>query len=161
MYKKLKATRPRDTVINAGIGSNEIQEADFYVFPNYANGLNTFSKKDARYWQEVGMKGLGKIPISKIIKMELIPVNNILEKFFFHKAPDIISLDVEGLDMEILKAMNFQKYSPAVICVETLLYDDNQKSYKNEDIINFMLEQEYIIYADTRVNTIFCKKALL
>ena len=158
LYKKLKRFRPRDTVLNTGIGVSEKAEADFFLFPNFANGLSTFSEKEAKHWTETGMKGLGKIPIEKIIKIPLIPVNNILEKYFGNKAPNFISLDVEGLDMEILRSLDFNKYQPEVICVETLAYDKDQQGYKLYEIIDFMLTKNYDVYADTRVNTIFCRK---
>jgi FkbM family methyltransferase len=158
LYKKLKRFRPKDTVLNTGIGYTDIAEADFYLFPDYANGLSTFSEKEAKHWAETGMKGLGKIPVEKVIKMPLITINDILEKYFENRAPHFISLDVEGLDLAILKSLDFNKYQPEVICVETLSYDDNQQTYKQNDTIDFMLTKNYDIYADTRVNTIFCKK---
>ncbi|MCW3111974.1 MAG: SAM-dependent methyltransferase [Segetibacter sp.] len=160
LFRKLQAQRPRDIVLNTGIGMNNVTEADFYLFPNKANGLSTFSKKEADHWVETGMKGLGKIAVEKVIKMPLIPVNTILEKHFPDHHLNLISLDVEGLDLEILKSLNFSKFKPDVICVETLGYDDNQESYKLTDIINYMLTKDYEIYADTRVNTIFCRKDL-
>lgn len=158
LYKKLKAFRPNDIVINTGIGFTEIAEADFYVFPNYANGLSTFSEKEAKHWKNTGMKGLGKIPVEKVIRIPLIPVNKILKKYFRDKAPNFISLDVEGLDFDILKGLDFNTYQPEVICVETLGYDEDQQGYKLNDIIEFMLSKNYDVYADTRVNTIFGRK---
>jgi len=158
LYKKLQRLRPKDIILNTGIGFEEVAEADFYVFPNYANGLSTFSKEEARHWEEVGMKGLGKIPVEKVIKMPLVPVNNILDKYFNNAAPNFISLDVEGLDLAILKSLDFNRYKPEVICVETLGYDSNQQSFKLNDIIAYMLTKDYEVYADTRVNTIFCRK---
>ena len=56
LYKKIKSMRPRDTVINAGIGIDNQETADFYLFPAYADGLGTFSKAEADHWAEVGMK---------------------------------------------------------------------------------------------------------
>lgn len=158
LYKKLKKLRPKDTVINTGIGFTHVAEADFYLFPDYANGLSTFSETDAKHWAETGMKGLGKIAVEKVIKMPLIPVNNIMEQYFANKAPDFISLDVEGLDLEILKSLDFNKYQARVICVETLGYDEQQEGFKLNAIIDFMQTKNYEVYADTRVNTIFCRK---
>lgn len=158
LFKKLKRFRSADIVLNTGIGFANVSEADFYLFPNYANGLSTFSAKEAKHWEETGMKGLGKIPVEKIIKMPLITVNDILEKYFASKPPNFISLDVEGLDLEILKTLDFNKYQPEAICVETLGYNDKQQSFKLNDILDFMLTKNYDVYADTRVNTIFCRK---
>ncbi len=158
LFRKLISARPKDTVINAGIGLTEMAEADFYVFPDYANGLSTFSEKEAKHWELIGMKGLGKIPVEKVIKIPLIPVNTILEKYFPLAAPNLMSIDVEGLDTEILMSMDFSKYQPEVICVETLAYDENQESFKITEIEELMRKKNYEVYADTRVNTIFCKK---
>lgn len=156
LYKQIKKVRPRDTVINAGIGLDNTLEADFYLFPPEADGLSTFSKRDAEYWGDVGMKNVGKIQYKEIIKMPLITVNEILKKHFTER-PDFISLDVEGLDLEILRSLDYAKYAPKVICVETLLYDENQKESKNKDIIDFLESKRYHIYADTHVNTIFAQ----
>jgi len=86
--------------------------------------------------------------------MPLIGINEIIEKNF-DRQPDFISLDVEGLDLAILKSLDYSRFSPKVICVETLLYDENQIESKNNEIIYFLTSKGYSIYADTHVNTIF------
>ncbi len=48
LCEKLKAVRPRDTVLNVGIGADDnMKEADFYLFPEEADGLSTFSFEEA------------------------------------------------------------------------------------------------------------------
>ena len=161
LYNKLKKQRPNDIVVNCGLGFSEDKEADFYIFPNYANGLNTFSKTEADHWQHIGMKGTGKIPLEKVIKMPLKTIQSILDDYFSNTHLNFISLDVEGLDLDILKGIPFNKYKPDVICVETLKYDDKQQTYKDSIIIDYMLSNDYLVYADTRVNTIFCKREII
>jgi len=160
LFLKLKKKRSEDIVLNVGVGLTNEAEADFFLFPNSANGLSTFSKKDAMYWQEVGLKGIGKIHFEKVIKVCLLPVNNILQQYFTgsNKKVNLISIDVEGLDFAILKSIDFNQFRPEVICIETLQYDENQNEFKNRDVLEFMLGIEYMMYADTRVNTIFCRK---
>lgn len=156
LYKKIKKIRPKDIVINAGVGVTEQAGADFYLFPDSAHGLSTFSKAEAEYWGKEGMKNAGKIVYEKVIKVPLVTINSIIEKHFT-ECPDFISLDVEGLDLAILKTLDFTRYSPKVICVETLLYGANQQETKNVEVINFLKGMGYEIYADTYVNTIFIK----
>lgn len=160
LCKKLQQVRPKDVILQTGVGFSDVSHADFYLFPDYANGLSTFSEKEAKHWEQVGMKGMGKIPIEKIIQIPLTPVNTILEKYFSSQPPNFVSIDVEGLDIEILKSLDFNRYRPDVFCVETIAYDTDQKPYKLEDIIAFMISKEYKVYADTWVNTIFCRKDL-
>ena len=160
LAKKFSTLRPKDVILNVGIGLTNQSEADFYVFPYSAHGLSTFSKKEAMHWKEVGMEGIGKINFEKIIKMPLVNINNIMSDHF-PKGPDLLSIDVEGLDLEILSSLDFNKYAPKVICAETLAYDDNQKGYKDNSISDLLKEKGYFQYADTRINTIFCLKELL
>jgi FkbM family methyltransferase len=161
LSKRLRAARPRDVVLEVGIGLSAATQADFYVFAGFADGLSTFSKSDAMHWQTVGQKGYGKIPIEKVIQVPLVPINQIIEKHFGGKAPNILSLDVEGLDLDVLKGLDYDRFAPDVVCVETLGYDENQATFKRTEIIEFMLGKNYVAYADTRVNTIFCRAALL
>jgi len=157
LARSIEKKRPRDIVLNVGVGIDEQAEADFYLFPHYAHGLSTFSKKEAEHWQEVGMKGMGKIPYEKVIKMPLKPINSII-KTHFAVPPDLLSLDVEGLDLPILQTLDFNLYRPVAICVETLMYDEQQREHRREDIIGYLQAKDYTVYADTHVNTIFLRK---
>jgi FkbM family methyltransferase len=157
LCRKFRRVRPRDKVINVGVGIDEQKEADFYLFPSYADGLGTFSKKEAEYWGEIGMEGIGKIHYEKIIRMPLQTINTIIRDYF-DRCPDFISIDVEGLDLQILKTLDFHTFQPRVLCVETLLYDENKKEFKNTDTIEFLESKGYEVYADTHINTIFLRK---
>lgn len=72
--------------------------------------------------------------------------------------PNLISIDVEGLDLQILKTLNFEKYRPEVFCIETLQHSKNYTETKNQDLISFLETQDYFVYADTYINTIFCRR---
>lgn len=154
LCKQIRKYRKGDKCINAGIGLQAQKEADFYLFPKYASGLSTFSKQEALYWQETGMQDAGKIPFEKIIKVELIDINNMISQFC-KEAPHLLSLDVEGLDLPILQSLDFTTHAPKVICVETLGYGENHVEFKRHDIIDFLKSKGYNIYADTYINTIF------
>lgn len=157
LYRKIKKLRPRDTVLNIGIGVGEETTADFYVFPKHADGLSTFSKSDAAYWGEIGMKQVGRIEYEKIIQVPLQSINTVIANNF-KQVPDFISIDVEGLDLQILQSIDFEAYAPPVLCVETLSYGEDQTEYKREDIIVFVKGKNYELYADTHINSIFLRK---
>jgi FkbM family methyltransferase len=157
LYKKLKRKRKLDTCINAGIAFDEKTEADFYLFPKEANGLGTFSKKEAEFWEITGNETIGKYKVEAVIKTALVNINEIMEKYF-SPHPNFITIDVEGLDLQILKTINFEKFKPEVFCVETLGYGGNNTEVKNSELVNFLEAKGYFIYADTYINTIFCRK---
>ena len=85
-------------------------------------------------------------------------VNEIIEHNF-EKCPNLISLDIEGMDYLILQNFDFKKYRPEVFCVETLTYAEDKSERKLVEIIELMRINGYFSYADTYVNTIFVDNA--
>jgi FkbM family methyltransferase len=161
LCKLLRSARPRDVVLQVGIGLTAATHAEFFMFGGFADGLSTFSRSEATHWEAVGMKDHGKIPVEKVIQVPLVPINQIIAENFAGLAPNFLSLDVEGLDLDVLKGLDFERFAPDVLCVETLGYSEHQTTFKKTDIIEYMLARGYLVYADTRVNTIFCRAALI
>ena len=77
---------------------------------------------------------------------------------YFSPCPNLVSIDVEGLDLQIAKTIDFGKFSPEAFCIETLWFAEGNKETRNHEMISFFLQQGYFIYADTYINTIFCRK---
>lgn len=157
LFNKLKTKRRRDIHINAGVSFNSQTEADFYQFPENASGLGTFSKEEAEFWETTGNAIVGKHKIEAVIRMPLVNINDVMGQYFTPH-PNLISLDVEGLDLDILKTMDFSRFRTEVICVETLGYAENNRETKNKPLIDFLLSKDYFLYADTYINSIFCRK---
>jgi FkbM family methyltransferase len=155
---RLRSARPRDKVLEVGIGVRGQTEASFYQFPPHADGLSTFSRAEAEHWQTVGMRGYGRIEVQAILRVPMLEVNEVIARHF-DGAPNLLSLDIEGLDLEVLQSLDFERFAPDVICVETLGYDARQRSFKRTDVIDFVCGQRYQIYADTHVNTLFFRGA--
>jgi FkbM family methyltransferase len=150
LYKLIKKKRPRDTVLNIGIGLSDNQSARFYLFPPSLSGWNTFSEKEARLREiESGSK-------AKEISVPLKSINDIIEKHF-NSCPNFISIDVEGLDMVILQSLDFNRFKPEVICAETISFSTTNAEKKLHNMIDFMHSKGYFTYADTHVNSIFCR----
>lgn len=157
LFNKLKAKRKRDIHINAGVSFNMQTEADFYQFPENASGLGTFSKEEALFWETTGNALVGKHKIKAVIRTPLVNINDIMGQYFTPH-PNLLSLDVEGLDLDILKTIDFGRFRTEVICVETLGYAKDNREIKNKPLIDFLLSKDYFLYADTYINSIFCRK---
>lgn len=148
LCEQIKKIRPRDTCVNTGIGVTEADETDFYIFP--VNGWNTFSKEEAEYRNSNGQ------PYSKIIKMPLKNINAVIKEHFITN-PDFISIDVEGMDFDIIKSLNFELYGPEILLLETIRFGNSARQEKQQNIIDYVLSKGYSVYADTFVNTIFLR----
>lgn len=137
--------RPRDKVINAGVGEIE-GSLDYYMLD--AHTLNTCSRKEAEEYEKLGHK------IIEVKTIPIIPVNDLLKE---QGHTDFLSLDVEGIDFDILKAIDYERYAPTCICIETIEYLGGKRD-DNEEICKFLMDKGYIAFADTYINTIFVLK---
>lgn len=146
----IKEVRADDKIINAGVAVSTQLEADFYIFD--IKGLNTFDKKEVEKRQ-----ASGTFHVMQVVKVPLISINDII-KDYFESYPDFISIDIEGLDLEVLKSLDFNKYPVPVICVETCEFSENHVRPKDNSISDFILSKGYVVYADTYINTIFVDK---
>ena len=154
MFRLIQKKRSKDISLNVGISPVANTSANYYVMTS--KFINTFNKEEADI--AVSNKDLRtKQKIEKVLKIPLVTVNSVLEEHF-PQGVDIISMDSEGYDLEILQSLDFNKYHPKIICVETLRYDADGKLQKMTDINEYLIAQEYSLYADTRVNSIFIKK---
>ena len=148
----LRDGRPGDTVLNIGIGITDETEADFYVFDKHSQ-LNTFSKE----WADKYIAEYGPGILKEIVKMPLVNINRVLEEHF-ETGPNIFSIDVEGLDYDILKTLDFERFRPSLFCMETGVFGSFNV---NEGIPALMAEQGYLMRANTYTNSIFIDEALL
>jgi FkbM family methyltransferase len=147
MASLLARARPEDVVLDVGVSFDGSTEADYYVIRDRPQ-LNTFSKEQAdRYVAESGPQ-----TIERVVKMPLRSIDGILEEHFAKTPPDLLSVDVEGLDLPLLRSMSFDRSRPAVICVETLVYGTAQR---RAPILELLQGHGYQVTAGTFVNTIF------
>jgi|APSaa5957512535_1039671.scaffolds.fasta_scaffold116676_1 FkbM family methyltransferase len=143
--KRFNRSRPRDINIEKAISENE-KILKYYGFNEPA--LNGFSKKIS---EERNSKNGYSIEFTKDIKtctLENILDNNLPE----NQEIDFLTIDVEGLDFEVLKSNNFEKYRPKVILVELL--KSSLSNIENNEINRFLENLDYSIYAKA-VNTVF------
>jgi hypothetical protein len=74
--------------------------------------------------------------------------------------PDFLSIDIEGMDFDVLKTLDYNKSPIPVICAETSVFDFRKGRLDGKILsIHELLSQTgYFVYADTYINTIFVKK---
>jgi FkbM family methyltransferase len=148
---RLKVIRPEDTVLGVGIGVTDATEMDFHVLSEPQH--NTFDKAHAeKFVREKGYK------IERIIKIPLVNLNRVMAEHFGGAAPDYLSIDVEGIEFDIAKTIDFNRFRPKVICIETLIANTLQH---NPEITKFMAEKGYEVRGMSYPNTLYLDKQLL
>ena len=145
LLDKFKRLRTRDVNVNVGI-SDKAEELEFYIMSD--NTLSTFMK--AEY--EAMLKQNGRL--IEIKKIQLITVAELVDKYSSGVFPDLLTIDVEGMDFKILQSIDFSKTRPKVICVEAAEYSPIGAGTRRTELIEFLESKGYYEYANTNLNAI-------
>jgi FkbM family methyltransferase len=107
--------RPRDRFVNAGVG---LQAGEFPFFEMSIAELSTFSQEIA---EELVASGRAAIKSSHRIAMQ--PVSTLVAELFPDGLFDVLSVDVEGLDAEIVRGTDWDFVRPRAVICETSCFE--------------------------------------
>jgi FkbM family methyltransferase len=141
--------RPEDVNLNVAIGSNA-GESDFFIMEDRT--LSTLSIIERDHLVANGQRQAG------IMKVQLMTLPDIIQKYCRCRFPDFMSIDVEGMEMSILKSIDFEKSYPKVICVEIAEYSPSGSGNRRTDILELLTSKDYSEYAHTNLNAIMVRK---
>jgi FkbM family methyltransferase len=141
--------RPRDTVLNVAVADRDASEGAFYFIEG---GASTLDKAEA-----VHRESFGTSSIKQELKVPFVHINTLIAQHFATH-PTLLSIDIEGMDLPVLKALDFARFPVPVICVETCTYSETHVRPKDHSIRDFLVTKGYEVYADTYVNTIFVNR---
>jgi FkbM family methyltransferase len=140
-----KRLRPRDVNIEAAVGSST-SELMYHIFDEPA--LNTLDSDLAKKYMQGGERLVRRIPVPTH------QLKDILDKYV---APDqkidFLSVDVEGLDLEVLKTNNWTKYRPTLIVTE--IFATNLREAMTHPTSSFLETCGYQIEAKSANSVIF------
>lgn len=153
--EELREKRPGDVVLNMGVAGHSADSMKFYI--TNADGLNSF---DLNSIQEAKKK-LEWLQVEKEVNVPVLTMEDIINQYC-GKTPDIVSIDVEGLEIDILTGLDFDEHRPKAFIIETINYSTKlQINAKREDIMEFMHTKGYEEYAFTGVNSIFIDMSII
>ena len=120
--------RPRDVNLEIGVGAEPI-ELEFFVFREAA--LNTFDvtviDRQDLGWELIGARKVQCVPLASILGRELprLGVDNI----------DLLTVDVEGFDLSVLRSNDWNRYRPRALVVEIL--DQNLSGVIHSEVARY------------------------
>lgn len=144
-----KKYRPHDINLEIPLSSKN-QTLTYYLFNEPA--LNTFSAEEAT--KKDGLRGEYRITEKK--NLQTFPLSYVLDNYLpSGQTIDFLSIDVEGLDFDVLSSNNWSRYQPSMILIESL--NNSLEDIKNNEIYTYLKQLDYSLVAKT-FNTLFFKK---
>ena len=150
-YKNFNNAR----ILNLGVTARKDNEITFF-----------YTEDDAPYYMVCSTKinhVLKHYPNSKIneFKIKTVSVNNLFKDYIKEKNIDYLSIDLEGIDFEILMSINLNEYNIKNISIEYLHLNKKQK----KQLVNYLLKYGYSYcgfgYDFNNFDFLFKKKKIL
>ncbi len=134
----LSKHRPGDRIVNCVVSASHDETATLYVARHQA--LSSLDRQHIELFAGEGKR------ITEELVVRNLHINSFLESYA-PKTIDFLSVDTEGRDFEILRALDTQRFRPTLIQCET----------GNEvmPFIEFFKTKSYILLATTSVNVFF------
>lgn len=159
-FNKLKNGRPKATCINAAVSNNggikaqfvDVKKFTFLSFLNVGLSDEEYNNKINHIAQDLKLRNIDKDNEKldlDIIDVEVMNFDQIMSNHPNIKHIDFLSLDVEGGELEVLKSIDFNKFSFSLLTIETI--NENVRDI----ITKFMKEKGYKIYVKTLHDTLF------
>ena len=111
-------------------------------------------------------KEVFNLKIQKVIKVPVVPINEVLaEHVPGGQKIDFMSIDVEGFEMRILKALDFDSFGPEYLLIEDLDHeglnatDQEVLHIKDSDQNRFMESRGYKLLGKTAQTLLYSKNA--
>lgn len=141
--------RPLDLNLNMGAGCRP-GIMQFFVMRDPT--LSTFSEEEREHLRSVGHEW------EKTISVRVETLASIIDRYNGGRFPDFLSLDAEGLDLDVLRSIDYGRSAPKVICVEAAEYSPTGKGKRRADLVEFLDSRGYFEYASTNLNAIMVSK---
>lgn len=147
-YQKFTKERKDDLNLNIGIGQIEAK-LKFYRF--IPDTLSTFSQKEADSYIKQGYR------LKDVVEVQVKKLGDVLSQYCPNKEIDFISIDTEGFDREVLRSNDWRKFSPALICIESVAHNikGGSKRKKRDNYKSFLTNIGYERVYDNGLNSIY------
>lgn len=148
LTNKFRSVRKKDIVVHAAI-SDSTREINYYDFGS-SHLLNTIN-------DDVGVATKENHKVKGIVKMETRTLTEILETSGITPGYeiDLLSVDVEGHDLQVLRSLDFKKYTPHLIMVEC--HGFNLEDFKTNGVYMLLSQNGYRLIGYISMNAYFLR----
>lgn len=133
--------RRRDKVIFAAVSDSE-EWVEIFSDEKYSTNATIKKNLSIRNDRSIGQ-----------VKTQTL--TNILNQQNFQKNFELLSIDVEGVDLQVLKGLDLESYHPKIICIENWDSRNGILAILNSDIHKYLDNKNYELVAVSGLSTIY------
>jgi FkbM family methyltransferase len=148
--ERFRADRPRDVTLNVGVAGSRGTLTFYEMDPPT---LSTFRREEA--------ERCATFPGHRIARTHTIPVlplRDILEEHAGEKPIDFLSIDTEGLEDEVIRSNDWERFRPVALLVEYRVYHPQGLEGSSPRTWEpFLLERGYRFASANEVNALYIR----
>ena len=125
----------------------------------YLGGSNsTIKRKMVDVYNEIEWSRISGLDPDKFIECELYTLDHLLQKHDWQPGFELLSIDVEGAEIDVLRGFSIDTYRPRLVIVETHELNEERALARKSRWINAYFERHHYqkIYTDV-INSIYQK----
>ncbi len=135
LYRRCVIERPASSVFNCALVDHDFKESSIEI--HYFNAMSyvdgAFSNKEAENSHRQAALSCSRRKKSYSVKVQARTLTQVLEEAEAPSDPDLLVLDVEGFEANVLEGLDFTRFRPKYVLVET----------NNEDAVSRIMEKCY------------------
>ena len=140
----LQKVRGDDIIVNRAVVTHSGTDVELFVSNQHE--ISSVSRDFVETWAN------GAVGLNRIESVEAVRINALLAQYFNDRVPIFLSIDIEGMDFDLISDMDWHRWRPSIVQVEPSEHfiKDNAKK-----IAEFLKTKGYFEVARTPVNQIF------
>ncbi len=157
LFQKCKKERPRSKVYHCALVSNTC--TDKFIEMRYANlmslvkGAMKNQEMEDRHIED-GLR-VKRLPATYTVQVPARTLESILDEQPDLPQIDLLSLDVEGYELEVLQGMNLARYKPRYILVEARFFDAINEFLSTEyEMVAKMSHHDFLYHLKSDVSSL-------
>lgn len=151
LINDLRKSRPDDLVVNVALVDDSRKEVDFFVSNHHE--ISSTEEKFVRDWHG------GTVGIREKITVPAIRPNELFAEYLpGNRGLLYLSVDLEGSDLRIVKAIDLTTWRPAILQMEP---SEHMGTGRATEMIDYMNDQGFLLFASTNVNLLFLDRGFL
>ncbi|MBU9563667.1 FkbM family methyltransferase [Burkholderia multivorans] len=136
--------RPDDKIVHAAVCTGDSSTVHLSV--SNASELSSLDRRFVLEWDQ------GRVGERELIEVPAVRINTLIERECGGETPLYLSVDIEGLDLDVLKDLDFSRFRPFIVQAEP---SDHHIPQNSLHIQHFMETVGYRLIGKTAVNLIF------
>jgi FkbM family methyltransferase len=145
LCQQYKKARPFDTVVHAAVSDVE-KEVTFHI-SDKVPAVSTIDQQQLEEWKK-------HWEFNREVKMITQRVETILDKHLpTGTSIDVLSIDVEGHDLNALMSVNLNKYRPRFIVIE--IHEFKLSENNDDPIVKYLKDNGYVLEYFSTINGYF------